>query len=511
MSARPRHARMSGSVLAAGGLLLACLLPSATASARSVGPSIVLYYPGQWHQVGTTGLAMTPVVYDEPTGEAVVIWMEEPAPDRFSFDQDYISASGALTASVLAFPKPFWSSLNTTAAIVAGPGGAPLFVFSGARSSNILDPYSTGCIVGALGAPKSPAPWVLQKWSLSGHCDIPESDAALGGNGQVAAAWPGGWSGGHGLLYRLQRSGSNPAFGPDREVALPPSASVVKMAVAANSAGNGDVWAYWGQFGSTPSGADGWYAKDLTANGPVRKAPLSVHGSADLNVAARPAFATTNSHAGVFSLYDVPPSGPSYINCSNGQYCTVRLWRVGSPKAVAVPGAVHVMADDLALSAGPKGRLWIAWFSAHQETVNVLRTNEADSEFGPVKTYPTPCTGYGVLGTGSGELQRLDVAVQCPTKTAPLAVEVSQVLAPLSLKFTTTIVNTLAHTIHLKVTDVGDPVPGAVVRVGKITVSTGPTGIASVVLPKGQKPGSYPVTATAANYTSATGTLTVTS
>jgi hypothetical protein len=169
------------------------------------------------------------------------------------------------------------------------------------------------------------------------------------------------------------------------------------------------------------------------------------------------------------------------------------------------------MADDVALSAGPKGRLWIAWFSAHQETVNVLRTNEADSKFGPVRTYPTPCTGYGVVGAASGELQRLDLAVQCPTKTEPLAVLVSQVLPPLGLEFTKAVVNTSAHTLHLKVTDVGDPVPGAAVRVGKFKATAGPAGVATIVLPKGLAPGNYPVTATAANYVTATGTLTVTS
>ncbi len=246
---RSRHAVTVSA--AACSLLAACLLQSAPASARSLQPAVVLHVPGHWYQVGTTGLGMTPVVYEEPTGEAVVLWMVEPSPGRYTFDEDYMSADGALSASVQAFPKPFWSSLSNTPAVVPGEGGAPLFVFSGARSTNILDPYSTGCIVGALGSPTSPVPWVLQKWSLSAHCDIPFSDAALGGNGQVAAAWPGAWTGGQGLLYRLKPS-SNPAFGADQQVALPSNASVVKLAVAADTAGNGDVWAYWGQFGSPP-------------------------------------------------------------------------------------------------------------------------------------------------------------------------------------------------------------------------------------------------------------------
>ena len=43
-----------------------------------------------------------------------------------------------------------------------------------------------------------------------------------------------------------------------------------------------------------------------------------------------------------------------------------------------------------------------------------------------------------------------------------------------------------------------------------MTASTGPAGVATIVLPKGKAPGAYPVTATAANYASATGSLSVT-
>ena len=111
--------------------------------------------------------------------------------------------------------------------------------------------------------------------------------------------------------------------------------------------------------------------------------------------------------------------------------------------------------------------LWIAWFSAHQETVNVLRTNEADSKFGPVRTYPTPCTGYGVLGPPAGNFNVLTWRCSAPPRPRLWPSWSPRPYPPLSLQFTKTLANTSAHTLHFEVTDVGDPVPGATVRPGK--------------------------------------------
>ena len=65
--------------------------------------------------------------------------------------------------------------------------------------------------------------------------------------------------------------------------------------------------------------------------------------------------------------------------------------------------------------------------------------------------------------------------------------------------------NTSAQSWHFRVTDVGDPVPGATVKFGKLTATTNASGEATIVIPKGQAPGSYTVTATAPNYSAATG------
>jgi hypothetical protein len=285
--------------------------------------------------------------------------------------------------------------------------------------------------------------------------------------------------------------------------------------VTADNAGNGDVWLYWGQLGSPPSPADGWYAKNLTSNGPVLKAPGSVRGSADLDIFARPAFAATNTHHGVFAAYAVPPPSSQYLNCSNGQRCTIELWRVGSG-AIVVPDARDVVADDIALAPGPEGRLWVAWMDSTDRTLNVVRTNKADDKFSKVTTYPVHvCPGYRLIGLAGGPDQRLAVGLQCPkpywaTNEPPLFDFYTQVLPSLTVALSATVTNTGPITVHILVSDVGDPVAGATVSVGSMTATTGATGVATIVLPKGQTPGNYPVTVTATDYTVATSTLKVT-
>ncbi len=470
---------------------------------------------------------MTPILYQLPHYWVLLLQQIEPEPGRFSYHELLFNLKSQARAEIVGLPKPYWSTLSNTPAVLALPGKQDDIVFSGVRSSAAKDPYHYGCLVAAaqtagssnvVQAPTSTllSAWALQPWSLSSRCNIFQSDAVLDGDGQAAAAWQGDWNGGHGFLYRLGPSQTIPASGADMEVPLPQTAEVSKMAVAADDAGNSDIWLYWGQLGSPPSTADGLYAKNLSSNGPVLKAPGSVRGSADLDIFARPAFAATNTHPGVFAAYDVPPPSSQYLNCSNGQKCTIRLWRVGSPTAIAIPGTTGVVADNVALAPGPRGRLWIAWVDATHRTFNVLRTNEADDKFSAVKTYPVGiCPGYGLIGLAGGPYQRLAVGLQCPkplwaTNSPPLFDYYTQILPSLTVALSSTVANTTAFALHVRVTDVGDPVPGATVTLGSLTATTGASGFATITVPKGEAPGNYTVTVTVPDYAVATSTLKVT-
>ncbi len=263
--------------------------------------------------------------------------------------------------------------------------------------------------MGALGPT---IPWALQTWSLTNPCGVVgNGDGTELKSGVYATARQGG----EGIAYLLsQESGvpPSPKMAHSATFPLVHPGTIGDAVVVGNLAGNGHAYAAWSQ--TFPDSAGGIYVKDLTSNGPTMKAPGS--GIASTNVwppvASNLALASTNTHGGVYLAY-----------CANTTTsCNMLLWRVGAAKAIKTPGAtlgqsIVGFKEAPALSAGPDGRLWLAWYSidkAGTMFLDVARTNEADTAFGPVETYSTRCWGYPpLIGLGGGRWDRLDVAMQC--------------------------------------------------------------------------------------------------
>jgi hypothetical protein len=145
-----------------------------------------------------------------------------------------------------------------------------------------------------------------------------------------------------------------------------------------------------------------------------------------------------------------------------------------------------------------------------------VRTNEADTAFGPVTSYPTACFSYpALIGLGGGSWGRLDVAVQCTTPLPKLGrrVYVTQAMVPVKVSPTSaSFENLKAHSVTFTVTDVGDPVPGATVYIpGKgLKATTGPGGEATITFPAGMAKGHYTVVVAAPNYLPTHATVVVT-
>ncbi len=449
---------------------------------------------------------MTPGVWAGPDHHGYVVWLQEPGTGKFTYDVAVIGPGGGVVSPPQSlFGPSYWDGLGNEVSIFS-QGGSPLLIFSGGQHSSGKDPYDAGCVVGALG-PK--VPWALQKWSLSSDCLNPEPGATISHGGRLSAAWSGGWTNGHGVLYRTSQSPAIPAATPDSHIALTGPATASRVAEAADTAGNGHVWVDWAQVFS--SARDGFYVEDVTAAGAPRKAPGSGTNSSNISGFAVPAIAATSSHPGVFLAY-----------CSNGPSCAVQLWRVGFPKAVAVPGSSG--ATNVALSAGPGGRLWVAWYNPGNNTVSVVRTNEADSRFGPVQLFSTPCIEHGLVGLSGGSWGRLDIGFECVNQADKQEVYATQVVRPLTLNSQFVVVKTVHYVTRtsngtksrvavvtvksygkFRVTDVGDPVREAQVVVAGHKAITGPGGYATIPL----SPGAYAVTASAVDYLNAQGSLVV--
>jgi hypothetical protein len=171
------------------------------------------------------------------------------------------------------------------------------------------------------------------------------------------------------------------------------------------------------------------------------------------------------------------------------------LWKIGG-------GALRVDSSSdshsrVALAAAPDGRLWVAWRTfQHAAVIHLRRSNRSATRFGAEVTLKAPA--------GAVEADRIDLSAQSDR------VDVLGTFA-----FVDSSRNTFFHTqafpgltltaagrkvIHFLVSDAGDPVAGARIRVDGRTLRTDPRGRATVDLPAGR----FKAIASKRNYVSAT-------
>lgn len=435
---------------------------------------------GRWKSLGTTTQAGTPAVWTDASNRAWVLWQRMPSASQFTYQYAAIASNGSLAVQPTdAFAGHHWAALSGSPTLL-GQGGKPLVVFNGGNGIGGSD-YNAGCVYGALG---TSAPWTLQPWSLSASCVNPVGGAAQSATGVLAAAWPGGWNGGNGALYRVGVSPSIPAAGTDGHLAVA-SGTVYKTAVANDAAGSGHF--YVGYARTSSGSADGVYAVDVSAHGPAVKAPGSgTNTISQTGPFANLAMTATNSHAGVYLAY-----------CANTPTCTLRLWRVGAKQALTVPKSSGAYA--IALSAGPTGRLWVAWYNESTNRVSVVRTDRSDTSFGKVTTIPTACFEHGLLGLSSGSLGRVDIALQCVDQKLQIEELYTQSKVALHVHLSKKRVRA-GTKVMVKVSDAGDAVAGAKVRLGKQVGRTNAKGKAKITVPKQLGAGTYRVKAKKSGY-----------
>lgn len=435
-----------------------------------------------------------PAMWVSPNGTGWDVFPREVGANNFTYEAVQIGPLGSVTHGPADILAPHWGDLQFAATLL-GDGAVPILIFSGIRGSS--GPYSRGCVYGAV---PGPAAWPLASWSLSADCVDPTPAAAESTpNAKVlAAAWPGGWATGHGINYRIGVSPAIPATTADKHILL--TNAVASLAGMANDeAGNGHFYVAWAQVFSMPASRDGIYVKDVTAGTAARKAPGTGTASSqtDFPVFAKLAVTSRNIGGGVFIAY-----------CANTSPCHLELWRVGALKPVPVPSSAS--AFGVSIAQGPAGRVWVAWYNSVSNEVFVTRTNKAGTRFGAVESYATPCFEFGLLGLGGTPLGRLDIGMQCVNKADQSEQFVTQVRPGLTLGVPGPVLaGGSSVTIKITVTDAGDPLQGATVKVDGKTATTNAAGQATFHLPAGIKAGAYKVTAAASGYLQATGTLTI--
>jgi hypothetical protein len=481
-----RRLAVLATAAASGCLMLAGTTASQAAAHRAASPGL-----GHWTELGLSQTA-PPELWLGPDHRGWVVWA---ANTSGQYQLAIVSATGKV-GKPSAIVKG-WSGVSFQPTLLSN-GKSPLLIFSGQKGSS--GGLAAGCVVGA--EPASPQ-WQIQGWSLSSNCvfsNVGYGDAAENKSGQLAA----GWAGGNGAEYRIGISNTIPATGKDSQITLTLSHGG-SVALANNASGNGHDYLAFYRFFSKNAGKDGVYVKDLSANGTPARAPKSGTQSVDWSPAAsnRTAMASPNAHGGVYLAY-----------CTNKANCpTYLLWKAGAKNATTVPGTKQAI--GLTMSTGPDGRLWLAWYDEPRNRVIVMRTNKADTRFGPAHSLPVPCfqDGNTHLDLTSGNSGRLDVGLEClSTKQTKATIYVTQSEASLSISAKPgKITNTHSNKVTFTVTDASDAVAGAKVKIAGKTLTTSKKGTVSFTFAKGAKPGTYTATASAADYFNGTTTVKVSS
>ena len=177
-------------------------------------------------------------------------------------------------------------------------------------------------------------------------------------------------------------------------------------------------------------------------------------------------------------------AGGVYLAYGTGfpAFGTVQLLRIGrQPVAVARSSRI----EHVGIAAGPGGRLWLFWSTG--DSYVVTRSNRAATRFESVTRVALPEAGAATYGLyGEGSVGTLDLVAHAGSGSS-IPDWHTQVLPRLSLTVlfsrTEKKGGQLVRRLSLRVTDAGDPVPGATVKVAGRTLRTAADGRVSGLFP----------------------------
>ncbi len=449
---------------AATALVAAVLLTTGGVEAAPSGS------PGTWTTVGVGGTERPVGVIGAVRlqGTLHVAWVRRTGGNSYDLMHTAISAAGAVGTPTSVVSG--WAGLGDAALVSSG--GQLLAFFPGQHSTNTKDPFfglnlATSADAGA-------------SWPLQGGGSIYTGEFAYGRTPSVALL--GGtpietWNGRSGQVVHV---GLDP--GAPVSVYGPSQCCNLNQNIASDGS---SVWAAWCSQNDAPAGR--WVQAIDPATGRPSGSPQKLPGSE----------APLCESAGREPLV-VRSGGGFYVADAAGGASGTRvlLWRIGSatPLTVTASSDTH---SRVALAAAPDGRLWVAWRTFHGASViHLRRSNRSATRFGAEVTVKAPKAAV--------EVAHIDLDAQADRV---------DVLA--SFSFVDSSQGTLFHTqafpgltltarggrvVSFLVTDAGDPVAGATVKVGGRTLRTNASGKASIDLPRGR----FKAVATKSAYVGAT-------
>ncbi|MBI1349960.1 MAG: hypothetical protein GC156_02450 [Actinomycetales bacterium] len=459
----------------------AALVAAATGLAV-VASSAPAFAASGWTQLSQTSSATTyPRIGNiaQPTaawfGDTLqVVWEQQDSASADSYVTAVVNGAGDIVTG--ATPMWTWQTLTENPSLVS-VGGQHFLGFSG------LNPGRSGAQYFAT-APDATS-WTVSNGSMS---ETQSAYAAYGSDvidNAGTPVWVGNAGSTTGIRWHVGTSDANPApAGSDQSYNL--SGCCAYDAAAARDEATGVVYAafYSNASATTENGIQ--VGQILPASAGWHQAP----GSVDITDGRAASLDPSQRIAMVGR-----PGGGVYIAYVMG-YPTakmIRILNVGTGATLDVPGSKD--AQHVALSAEPDGRLWVTWHVGTRAFA--VHTNAAVTRLGSIGSWGAPAGSEylwksEIAGTSGG-------ASLVYTATTQNAINVWHRLVhrTLTVKAAPATVRRNAP-VKVLVTDAGDPVAGAKVKIGGRMGTTNASGKVTLNAPSSR--GSAKVVASKAAY-----------
>ena len=319
-----------------------------------------------WTQLSSAAMGFNhePGIVRTADGKLHLAWVQENSPNDWDIATVVLSPAGKVLGRGWAVRH--WALLQTTPKLVARPGGVAV-VFDGEQDANIAtNPYSLNARYWATSTDGNI--WTLQPGSLSSKqlhdvniAATTEADGTLvSADGQYNQ-----------LFYDVGSTPASPSSTPDSVLTAQPGAGIDNPQLV--RASDGSIWMGWYQEFDSNQGY--WAQQILPTLGTPMRAPSSFLAT-QFNKPVQQVAMVARPAGGVYMAYCEPRSS---MQCAR-----IGLWKVGSAKALSVPGSG--LANRITLSSGPGGRLEVAWFSPQSNRLSLVWTNHKATAFSSVRS-----------------------------------------------------------------------------------------------------------------------------
>jgi hypothetical protein len=351
---------------------------------------------GTWTRVSTPRQSGVAQIGIHRTADGVlhVVWQRSRAPLTDDLLHTPISASGNVGSAVPIVSS--WGGIGD-AALVAGPDGGLRVFFAGGRSTN---PGETLVGLNTATAPASGTSWSLTPASIATRdfAGARTPAAALGPDGTPFQTW-------YSVSTTVVHRGLDPNT-PNYEYTAGSGETGTQQNIV--TASTGRMYVAWCAGGGSNLGV---FVQEVNATtGEPVGSPHQMPGSTTTyqgKVYSTCAFETTTSRTPLVARV----GGGVYVASAGGypQLKSVLVWRLAADGSVAQTITVASSKDDhrqVALGAGPDGRVWVAWSesASGRPVIFARRTGTNGVSFGPLMSVAGPA--------GSAQTDVLDLAPQ---------------------------------------------------------------------------------------------------